>query len=56
MSSEKKPSITPTPDGLYLVKTLKKFANQKGSIETKETMVLCRCGRSANKPFTMAHT
>ena len=51
MSSEKKPNITPTPDGPYLVKHLKKFANQKGPIETKETMALCRCGRSANKPF-----
>jgi len=51
MSSEKKPSITPTPDGPYLVKDLKNFANQKGPIETKKTMALCRCGRSANKPF-----
>ncbi len=51
MSSEKKPKITPTPDGPYLVKNLKKFANQNGPIETKETMALCRCGGSANKPF-----
>ena len=51
MSPEKKPSITPTPDGPYLVKGLKNFTNQKGSIETKETMALCRCGGSANKPF-----
>ena len=51
MSSEKKPNITPTPDGPYLVKYLKNFANQKGPIETKETMALCRCGGSANKPF-----
>lgn len=51
MSSENKPNITPTPDGPYLIKNLKNFANQKGPIETKETMALCRCGRSANKPF-----
>jgi len=51
MSEEKMPSITPTPDGPYLVDNLKNFANQKGPIETKETMALCRCGRSANKPF-----
>ncbi len=51
MSSEKKLSITPTPDGPYLVKDLKNFANQKGPIETRETIALCRCGRSANKPF-----
>ena len=51
MSSEKKPNIIPTPDGPYLVKNLKNFANQKGPLESKETMVLCRCGGSANKPF-----
>ncbi len=51
MSSEMAPSITPTPNGPYLVKGLKNFANKKGSIETKETMALCRCGGSANKPF-----
>jgi len=51
MSSEKKPSITPTPDGPYMVKDLNNFANQKGPIETKETMALCRCGGSHNKPF-----
>jgi len=51
MNSEKQPSITSTPDGPYLVKGLNNFTNQKGSIETKETMALCRCGGSANKPF-----
>ena len=51
MSSEKKPNIIPTPDGPYLVKNLKNFADQNGAIESKETMALCRCGGSANKPF-----
>ncbi len=51
MSLENKPSITPTPNGPYLLKDLKNLANQKGPIETKETMALCRCGGSANKPF-----
>ena len=51
MSSEKKPTITPASDGPYLVKNLKNLANQKGAIATKETMALCRCGGSANKPF-----
>ncbi len=51
MSSEKKPTITPAPDGPYLVKDLENFANQKGPIETRETMAICRCGESANKPF-----
>ena len=51
MNSDKKPGITPTPNGPYLVKDLKNVANQKGPIETKEMMALCRCGGSANKPF-----
>ena len=51
MNSDKKSSITPTTNGPYLVKHLKDFANQKGPIGTKETMALCRCGGSANKPF-----
>lgn len=46
-----KPNITPTPDGPYLVKDIEKFANQKGPVKTRETMALCRCGGSANKPF-----
>ena len=51
VSPEKKPTISPAPDGPYLVKDLKHFANQKGPIETKETMALCRCGGSENKSF-----
>jgi len=51
MKSESKPSITPTANGPYVVKALKKFVNQKGPIETRDTMALCRCGGSANKPF-----
>ena len=51
MNSEKKTNITPTQNGPYLVKELKNFDNQKGPVETKETMALCRCGGSANKPF-----
>ena len=53
MSPEKTamPSITPTPDGPYLVKDLENLANRKGPIEAKPTMALCRCGGSANKPF-----
>jgi len=51
MSSDNKPNITPSPNGPYLVTGLKNFANQKGPIETRKTMALCRCGGSANKPF-----
>ena len=51
MDSSKKPSVTPAPDGPYLVKDLKNLVNQKGPVETRETMALCRCGGSSNKPF-----
>lgn len=51
MNSDKKPNITPTPDGPYMVNALKNLANQKGPIDTKDKMALCRCGGSANKPF-----
>lgn len=51
MSSDMKPSITPIPDGPYMVNGLKRFANKNGSITVKEKMALCRCGGSANKPF-----
>ena len=53
MSSENEPtpSITPSPNGPYLVKGLEHLTNQKGSIETEPTMALCRCGGSDNKPF-----
>ena len=51
MSSDDKPSIKLAPDGPYLVKRLKRLSNQKGAIDTRETIALCRCGKSANKPF-----
>jgi len=44
-------TITPTPDGPYLVRDLKNLSNQKGPLDAKPTMALCRCGGSANKPF-----
>jgi len=46
-----KPTITPAPNGPYLVKDLTDLKNQKGAIETKPAMALCRCGGSQNKPF-----
>lgn len=51
MSSDNKPSVTPVQDGPCIVKGLKNFTNQHGPLETEETMALCRCGASANKPF-----
>ncbi|MEP4090950.1 CDGSH iron-sulfur domain-containing protein [Reichenbachiella sp.] len=51
MDEDNKPSITPSENGPYIVKGLESLANRHGAVETKETMALCRCGGSANKPF-----
>ena len=51
MSSGNKPTITLAPDGPYIVKALTGLSNKNGPVECKETMALCRCGASANKPF-----
>lgn len=47
-----KPTITPRPNGPLLVKGLQHLRNSKGErLETRETLALCRCGQSGNKPF-----
>ena len=51
MTQGVKPTIRPVDDGPYMVKGLEKLANQKGPIASRDTIALCRCGRSANKPF-----
>ena len=51
MSSDNKPGITALEDGPCIVTGLKSFTNKNGPIATEETMALCRCGASANKPF-----
>jgi CDGSH-type Zn-finger protein len=51
MSSKKKPSITPAPNGPYIVEALKKCINKNGLMETRDTIAFCRCGASNNKPF-----
>ena len=46
------PTIRCKPDGPYLVSSLSTFMNSRGeTIATKETIALCRCGGSSNKPF-----
>ena len=46
------PSIRCKPNGPYLVTGLATFSNSRGrAIATKETIALCRCGHSANRPF-----
>ena len=51
MKEDKKTSITPMENGPYMVRELQNLANKKGSVDTKQTMALCRCGGSDNKPF-----
>lgn len=51
MHSEKKPTITLAQDGPYIVKALTRLSNKNGQVECKETIALCRCGASENKPF-----
>ena len=51
MSSDDKPTVKPLPDGPYLVRYLETISNRHGSIESGDSVALCRCGGSANKPF-----
>ena len=47
-----KSRITSSPNGPYIVNHLEKLHNSKGEqLQTKNVIALCRCGRSANKPF-----
>ena len=44
--------VTVTANGPLAVKGLKEIKNSKGqSLPVQETVYLCRCGHSANKPF-----
>ena len=46
------PTIRCKPAGPYLVNGLGTFTNSRGeAIASKETIALCRCGGSKNKPF-----
>jgi CDGSH-type Zn-finger protein len=52
MSELKKPTVTPSSNGPYLVKGLETLRNSKGEkLEIKASIALCRCGASQNKPF-----
>jgi CDGSH-type Zn-finger protein len=51
MSSEKNTTIKLMPNGPYVVNNINKLSNIKGAIDADETVALCRCGASANKPF-----
>ena len=50
--SSSKPTITPSPNGPYIVKGLDKLGNSRGQqLETRTPTALCRCGGSENKPY-----
>lgn len=50
--SSQPPTIRCKPNGPYLVRGLATFTNSRGeAIATEESMALCRCGGSSNKPF-----
>jgi len=52
MNEKKKPKIKVTKNGPYAVRDLETLKNSRGEqIETKPAMILCRCGKSAKKPF-----
>lgn len=51
MTTVKKPSISLAPNGPYIVTGLEHFSDQNGSINTEETIALCRCGKSSNKLY-----
>ena len=47
-----RPSIDPSRNGPYLVRSLSKLTDSRGDpIEAGDSMMLCRCGGSRNKPF-----
>ena len=48
---ERKPIITPLPNGPLRVEGLTDLSNAKGPIPSRPAMSLCRCGGSADKPF-----
>jgi len=48
--SSTKPSITPSPNGPYMVKDLQTLQNSKGEqLETQPAFALCRCGRTEDR-------
>ena len=53
MSAEtKNPSIRARENGPLVVSNLTRLRNSRGEdLDVQETIALCRCGGSANKPF-----
>ncbi len=51
MTEKSTPIVSVAPDGPYIVKGLTGLRTVTGDLETRETIALCRCGGSKNKPF-----
>jgi CDGSH-type Zn-finger protein len=51
MSGSEKTTINLALNGPYIVNNLMNLSSQKGAVTTDETIALCRCGKSENKPF-----
>ena len=51
MSENEKTTINLSPNGPYVVRNLTSLSSQKDAVKTEETIALCRCGKSENKPF-----
>jgi len=51
MDTENKPHITPLDNGPLRVEGMTGIKTRDGMIDLKPKVHLCRCGRSANKPF-----
>lgn len=51
MTDKKKPTISVALDGPYIVKGLEHLVAAAGPLQVRESMALCRCGGSSNKPF-----
>jgi len=50
--NEKEPTIEVSENGPSIAHNIKHLRNAKGvHIETTSTVILCRCGKSGNKPF-----
>ena len=49
----KRPTITPTPDGPYMLENCDKITHMADGkvFDIEDTVYLCRCGGSKNKPF-----
>ena len=51
MTEKRKPTLSIADNGPYIVKDLEHLRSGDEALPAEETMALCRCGASKNKPF-----